>query len=565
MQRLESERKTRAQERAALLEQLSDFRSRSESTQSRITEISGLRDELENRASQALQRVEQTTAEMTSRQEEHSIMQHRFSSLEEVERRRSNYSEGVQKFLSTQLPGEESAANQTLADHIETDAPYETAVEDYMNDPLQYILVGGMKDAVQSVGRVKKIGAGKCTFLALRNGHIKESPKERPRISGEGVVGYLDQILRMRDDVKDAFERVLPDYASTVMVHDLDTAFRVAESNPGLSFLTLEGEAYSPRGMLSAVGERKSMAGFLALKREKRELKEKLSALRQKLESIRATLGNLKEDHRTLADSLSALSEESRELDIEAVVLKHHLARLEGEIQKVGQTEQVVETELGQLKSEKSEYGSKLQEVRFSIGDIEERSRSGDEEMQSLTSRLASLKTESSYLSKTLSEMTSAQAVRRERLSGMETELRRLASESEEVARRLESNEAEQAEISVSLEELERSKQEAEVEIEDLDRDLQQTEKSLEENQQTLESQRQALNELEEAIRQHHADREEAMAARSKIEIEKTRLETDLEHLEKSCIEEFQLKLEEVKDQIQEDDWKRDFEEVSIS
>ena len=140
-------------------------------------------------------------------------MQHRYTSLEEVERRRSNYSDGVQKFLSTRVAGEEALAAQTLADHLETDAAYEAAVEDYLNDPLQYILVGGLDDAVRSAARVKRIGAGKCTFMTLRNGHTRHAPAARPMLAGEGIVGYLDELLRMREDVKEAFERVLPEFA----------------------------------------------------------------------------------------------------------------------------------------------------------------------------------------------------------------------------------------------------------------------------------------------------------------------------------------------------------------
>ena len=113
-------------------------------------------------------------------------MQHRYSSLEEVERRRSNYSEGVQKYLSTRIPGEELLQAKTLADHIETDPAYEAAMEDYLNDPLQYILVDSRDDAVQGVERLKRIGAGKCTFMTLRNGHSRHSsdaaaPPERRR------------------------------------------------------------------------------------------------------------------------------------------------------------------------------------------------------------------------------------------------------------------------------------------------------------------------------------------------------------------------------------------------
>ena len=147
-----------------------------------------------------------------------------------------------------------------------------------------------------------------------------------------------------------AFERALPDYASTIMVSDLNTAFRVAESSPGSSFLTLSGESYSTRGTLSAVGERKSMAGFLALKREKRELGKKLTALSDKIQATREELASLKHEQAVVAESLKALTAESRKLEVETALTTHEIAKLQGELEKIGQAESVANTELGSCK-----------------------------------------------------------------------------------------------------------------------------------------------------------------------------------------------------------------------
>ncbi len=227
----------------------------------------------------------------------------------------------MQKFLSTRIPGEEAACRpRPLADHVEADPAYESALEDYLNDPLQYILVDSRDDAVHSIDRLKRIGAGKCTFMTLRNGHGRHETFVRQQVSGDGVVGYLDDLLHMSADIKDAFERALPEFASTIMVADLNTAFRVAENVSGANFLTLSGESYSPRGTLSAVGERKSMAGFLALKREKRELGKKLSTLQEKIQATRGELANLKQEQAANTGHLKVLTAESRKLEVEVGV-----------------------------------------------------------------------------------------------------------------------------------------------------------------------------------------------------------------------------------------------------
>ncbi|MDM7996184.1 MAG: chromosome segregation protein SMC [Acidobacteriota bacterium] len=564
--RLENETQLKAREKTELASQIERVREDFARKTARQKEVTEELEGLEGRSSELASRVEQVSEEVSAQVNEHSLMQHRYSSLEEVERRRSNYSEGVQKFLSTRIPGEDFVQAKTLADHIETDPAYEAALEDYLNDPLQYILVDSRDDAVHSVERLKRIGAGKCTFMTLRNGHCPHDAAEnRPRVSGDGVVGYLDDLLHMNAEVRNAFERALPDYASTIMVQDLNTAFRVAESAPGARFLTLSGESYSTRGTLSAVGERKSMAGFLALKREKRELGKKLTALNEKIQATREELANLKREQSVVAESIKTGTAEMRKLEVETALTRHEIAKLEGEMEKIRQAETVANTELAQLKAEKQDFEAKLQDASVHIAEIEKRSGTGSEELQELNNRLQSLRSESAAHSKELGILVSAHAVKQERRSGMEADLKRLASELEDVRNRARVNRTEAANAVKRIEELEKVQQEVRVRIADCNRLIQETAAALEEKQQELNTQRAALSAFEEQLRKLHVRREEAMNVRSKIEIEKTRLESDLEHLERSCQEEFHLSISEIVADIQDEEWAREYEEVSQS
>jgi chromosome segregation protein len=563
--RLESESQAKFQERTDRIADLEKVRRDFERKTARQKEVASNCEDLESRAGQLAARLEQVSTDMSAQLNEHSLMQHRFSSLEEVERRRSNYSEGVQKYLSTRVPGEDVCQAKTLADHIEADPVYEAALEDYLNDPLQYILVENRDDAVQGVERLKRIGAGKCTFMTLRNGHGHHATESRPQLSGEGIVGYLDDLLHMNENVKHAFERALPEYASTIMVSDLNTAFRVAENVSGANFLTLSGESYSPRGTLSAVGERKSMAGFLALKREKRELEQKLSALHAKIEATRAELANLKQEQAVVAESIKVLTAESRKLEVETALTGHEIAKLEGELEKIGQAENVANSELMQLAAEKLDLESKQEEATVQIAEIEARSGTGSEELFELNTRLQSLRADSVALSKELGALVSAHAVKMERRSGMESDLRRLQLESEDVRSRAENNRMEAALTLKRIEALEAAQQEVRVRIAECNRAIEETGIALEEKQRELSDRRASLARLEEQLRELHAGREEAMNARTKIEIEKTRLESDLDHLERSCQEEFHLSVSETIAEIESSEWERAYEEVSQS
>jgi chromosome segregation protein len=563
--RLESERHIKAEERAVRADELEKAQKDFERKTVRQKEVAAEHESLEARSEQAALRIENVSAEVSAQVNEHSLMQHRFSSLEEIERRRSNYSEGVQKYLSTRIPGEEPCQNKTLADHIEADPAYESALEDYLNTQLQYILVNNREDAVSGVERLKRIGAGKCTFMTLRNGHSPATTQERPSLSGDGVIGYLDDLLHMSQDVKHAFGRALPEFASTIMVSDLNTAFRVGESTRGTNYLTLSGESYSPRGTLSAVGEKKSMAGFLALKREKRELERKLAALQGKIETGRTELASLKQELAIVTESLKALTAESRKLEVETALAKHEIARLDGELGKIRQAENTANAELGQLAEEKIGYSVKIEEASSQIAEIEARSGTGTEELQELNARLQSLRTESSALSKELGVLVSAHAVKQERKSAIETDLRRLQLEAEEVRLRAAANRTESAQVAKRIQNLESAQKDVNVRIVECTRNIQETTETLEGNQQELAAMRSSLETVEVQLRKLHSGREEAMNVRGKIEIEKTRLESDLEHLERGCQEEFHIPIAELVVDVLDGDWERDYQEVAQS
>jgi chromosome segregation protein len=55
------------------------------------------------------------------------------------------------------------------------------------------------------------------------------------------------------------------------------------------------------------------------------------------------------------------------------------------------------------------------------------------------------------------------------------------------------------------------------------------------------------------------------MAVRSNIEIEKTRLENDLDHLERNCMEEFHVPLAQFVADVDEASWQRNYEEVAAA
>ena len=305
------------------------------------------------------------------------------------------------------------------------------------------------------------------------------------------------------------------------------------------------------------------MAGFLALKREKRELEGKLEALEAKVQAARADLEVLKKELGGAHEVLKTVDGEARKLELETVIIDHQIARLEAEVAKIDQSDDIADDELAQLLVEKQSFESKAEEAQRAIQEIEERSRSGEQELRELGTRLESSKSENTNVARSLGTLISTQAVRQERRDSTELDLRRLSAESKEVSNRLEVNRTEKGAIQVRMGELEQAQAETQARIDQLMCLVQQGETELADNQTQLAHKRKMLAELEDRLRRLHGEREEAMEDRGRVEIEKTRIESDLEHLDRNCQEEFHAPLAQILTSITADDWQRDYLEVS--
>jgi chromosome segregation protein len=241
---------------------------------------------------------------------------------------------------------------------------------------------------------------------------------------------------------------------------------------------------------------------------------------------------------------------------------QNHIERLEAELRKLEQSKNVAAAEISQLLGERSEFEGKGSEAAAGMEEIELRDRVSSGELQSLGARLESLKAESMALSKTLASLASAHAVKKERLSGIESELQRLGREVEEVRRRTAANHEENAQTQSGITRLARELAETESLLAELTRRIGDAETAFAEQQKELAAQRAAVVSLEEQLRGLHAEREQAMSVRSSIEIEKTRIESDLDHLKRSCQDEFHASIEEILTLIEDSEWQRGYAEV---
>lgn len=227
-----------------------------------------------------------------------------------------------------------SGIRGTLAELIEVDKKYDTALEIALGGHLQDIVVDTWKDAEAAITMLKKSGAGRATFQPIetvrrRGGH---RPPPREIENAVGVHGIASDLVGSDDDVAEVVRALLGRF---VVVEDLATSRRLLDTLPGgWSTVTLAGEIARSGGSVTG-GSRGRDSGMLSRERELRELPETIASLEQQRAKIEKEFGTRDDRIRALQQQRSELSSQRADIAAQLKALAPQRDRLQGWIADV--------------------------------------------------------------------------------------------------------------------------------------------------------------------------------------------------------------------------------------
>jgi chromosome segregation protein len=212
----------------------------------------------------------------------------RLSALSRVQEQRDWASSGVRAVLRHYLGegngngGGERGIFGVIGELIETDAPYERAVEAVLGERIQSIVVRDHADGLSALQYLKDSREGRGAFVPVTL-RTREAP---PSYGGEeGVIAPLIEVVHSPEECRDLLRGLL---GSTLLVSDLSCALRLWNRN-GVwsSFVTLDGDVVTADGILVGGAQEQGESRVLSVKREIRELEQEMSRLVE--ESARMT------------------------------------------------------------------------------------------------------------------------------------------------------------------------------------------------------------------------------------------------------------------------------------
>jgi chromosome segregation protein len=231
------------------------------------------------------------------------------------------------------------AAVGTLADFLEVDGKYESVVDEFLRDELNYIVVKSWDAADAGMHLLQTDVSGRATFLvhpndAQANFVFAEGMQSAAQTNIEGIEGVvpLKECVRVLDGFGRSLEVILPKLREGFVAPDSYTARSLALSNPQAFFLSPSGETFHN---VTVTGGRPRAQGPLALKRELVEVQQKVEKAEQELAQTDLRTADLQHQIASLSTIIEGKTHERRDAERESANSGAALRQMESEVARI--------------------------------------------------------------------------------------------------------------------------------------------------------------------------------------------------------------------------------------
>jgi chromosome segregation protein len=497
--------------------------------------------------SEKLERVRQELSGERARQ----------SSLDQILRERTYTADAVQKLFSSSGTGAgEFAASGfravgLLADYAEVQEQYEGAIEQFLREELEYVVVETFDHARAGVALLREKMGGRATFFvdSLRNLNLATPEADAALPLPEGVLARLDRLVEFREPLGPATKHFLTKLRTAYVVEAPEIAERMARENPHSYFLTPDGTCYHGR-MVS--GGRKGEAGPLALKRELRHLEIEVSRLEALVQEQQSALAALGEEIAAAESQVSLGTAQHLEAEKALVAAAHQREQLQSEYARASRLLAGDRDEVARLRAEAEAARERAERSRVERA-ASLRSRSEAEaEAAGAAERLAGLRRDLQALQERMIGGREELATMAERLASAEAAEQHLSDEVAQANARTDSLREQHAALACEKAEIESSCGQLAIQVEDLCKEK----ARLEERKAALETEwdqaRATAGKIEESLRGRRQSLDELRADRSQRQVEKARSDADRDYLRQTCVAELNAQPEELMVQEQQ-------------
>jgi chromosome segregation protein len=432
------------------------------------------------------------------------------------------------------------AAVGTLADFLEVDGKYESVVDEFLRDELNYIVVKSWDAADAGMHLLQTDVSGRATFLvhpndAQANFAFAEGMQSAAQTNIQGIEGVvpLKECVRVLDGFGKSLEVILPKLREGFVAPDSYTARSLALSNPHAFFLAPSGETFHN---VTVTGGRPRAQGPLALKRELTEVQQKVEKAEQELAQTDLRTAELQHQIASLDTTIESKTHERRDAERESANSGAALRQMESEVARIERRLQD-----WALTSERNR-DARNQKADL-IGRRQQEAQAFENERATLETSLGDLQEQLNQLRSRREELQQAAATASAALAGLEERRRNAAANFEQTSRIYNGQnqriqQLDQQLASSAAEKLRREEETAALAVQHTELSELRATAAAEGARLTAEAAtlRAAMDELDQRLRTLRHETEALREQRAALTARAAKLASDIEHIEATCL-----------------------------
>jgi chromosome segregation protein len=282
-----------------------------------------------------------------------------------------------------------------MMDFIQTDPRYETAVENFLADKLNYLIVNEESNALASIDFLKQEGLGYCGFV-IKNGHDLQPPALPDDLRNEiGVIGSLRENVAIRDE---ALPAVAPFMQAAVLVDNLQSAQGLIKRYPDYQFVTVQGDVILSPTVYAGGAKSDDMPGLIAIQRQKKEFSIEMERVEQHLADLENQVRGIQDRLDVSNRELVRISEVRDSKNKDRMMVKMEIDQLEKEVGRESNIIGGLQAEIAQFTNEREAVHARSEQFLLQLQEETTKREQCELEFQQGEQQLEILKREQSEL-----------------------------------------------------------------------------------------------------------------------------------------------------------------------
>jgi chromosome segregation protein len=337
--------------------------------------------ETENRYKTLTERLRMLDVRLNEAKSAYQAEKSKYNMLYEMEKSYDGYNRSVKAVLNANDNGILGNVRiyGTLADIIDVEEKYETAVEMAVGGAMQNIVTEDEEDAKAVIGFLRKGNIGVATMMPVSSMQPRRIEKNVLEELGK-MKGFVDTCDRLVS-YDPRFDNVIKNLLGRVVIaEDYDSAVLMAKKfSYSYKIVTLDGDIFQTGGSITGGSVNKKGTGLLSRKRLLNELKTSVSRLESGCASLAKSKEKTSEEALLCENKLEILEKEKHNAELERIKFENRLESLlerleslEFKIENAREEKEQYKKECAVAEKELNELTEKLLSIEK---DVEDRKR----------------------------------------------------------------------------------------------------------------------------------------------------------------------------------------------